>query len=109
MEIERAQSIIQHAHDNIEHFQLKYGPIHNGMTIDEAMECLIAPVCADAEVDREKKKQLEAYNIARNIMQNYKELEQIVDNYRYYYDTRVLGNDAWSAIKEVIDNGYNNK
>lgn len=52
-----------------------------GMSIDEALNYLIAPKTADTIIGTEKQKQFDAYNMARDIMFKYQKIKEIVIDY----------------------------
>jgi len=72
-----------------------------GMTIDEIIKYLPAPMCDSTVIDSEKQKEYEAHDMAVIIMRKYQKIQEIVEQWA------CCGNpsDSMIAISEVLEDG----
>lgn len=66
--------------DKIKNAEVSLWPFGMGMSIDEAINYLIAPKIASTEVTPEMQKQLDAHAIAIDTMRKYQKIEQIISD-----------------------------
>ena len=71
-----------------------------GMTIEQIIKYLPAPICGDTVIGKEKKKEYDAHDSAVIILRKYQKIEEIVSNYGF--DTSWL---CLKKIREVLENG----
>ena len=72
-----------------------------GMTIEEIIKYLPAPICGDTVIGEEKQKEYDAHDSAVIILRKYQKIEQIIDD---------CDLEAWEVlekIKEVVEDGRN--
>lgn len=78
-----------------------------GMTIEEIIKYLPAPICGDIVIGKEKQKEYDAHDSAVIILRKYQKIEQIMESdtykgiFTYTDDTRL------NHIREVLENGRN--
>lgn len=72
-----------------------------GMTIDEIIKYIPAPICGETEIGPEKQKEYDAHDTAVSILRNVQILEQILKN----YEREGLKSIEISRVRMVLKNG----
>lgn len=72
-----------------------------GMSIEQIIKYLPAPICGDTVIGKEKQKEYDAYDSAVNIMRKYQKIEQIVNS----KTTRLSYELGFRQIRKVIEDG----
>lgn len=74
-----------------------------GMTIDEIIKYLPAPICADTVISKEKQKEYDAHDSAVIILRKYQKIEQIIKD----HDADNIPEDYWyiDRIRGVLEDG----
>lgn len=91
--------------DKIKNAEVTLWPFGMGMTIEEAMNYLIAPKIASTEVTPEMQKQLDAHAIAIDTMRKYQKIQEIYE--RFQKDGNYYHHMAWLDVMEVLKDGSN--
>ena len=81
-----------------------------GMSIDEIIKYLPAPICGSTVIDSQKQKEYEAHDTAVIIMRKYQKIEQIVSDFREYQKgiTWGFGGEKYmQMVSEVVEDGTN--
>ena len=76
------------------------------MTIDKCIEYFFESYAFEAIEDGvydEAKHHNEVLDYTIDTLRKYQKIKEIVQDYKDEYDRRILGEDAWSAVKEIID------
>lgn len=72
-----------------------------GMTIDEIIKYLPAPICSSTVIDSEKQKEYEAHDKAVIIMRKYQKIEQIINETDFIQEDVI----RYKMICKVIEDG----
>lgn len=72
-----------------------------GMTIEQIIKYLPAPICCDTILGNEKQKEYDAYDSAVIILRKYQKIEEIYKNWSYGADSC----DCMKDIERVIEDG----
>jgi hypothetical protein len=77
-----------------------------GMTIDEIIKYLPAPMCSGSTIIYpEEQKYYEAHDTAVNILRKYQKIQEIVKNSNGLFDGTLEHAKAFTKICEVLDDG----
>lgn len=77
-----------------------------GMTIEQIIKYIPAPICGSTVIGKEKQKEYDAHDSAIIILRKYQKIEQIVNNAKDS-DGAVKYNWFYEQIRKVVEDGRN--
>lgn len=76
-----------------------------GMTIEQIIKYLPAPICGDTVIGKEKQKEYDAHDSAVIILRKYQKIEQI---FKDIEECSLVEDFALDEIREVVEDGNDN-
>jgi hypothetical protein len=73
-----------------------------GMTIDQIIKYLNAPICADTFIGKEKQKEYDAHDSAVIILRKYQKIQEIVKLWESDSWTDGLSYDCMIQIRDIL-------
>lgn len=70
-----------------------------GMSIEEIIKYLPAPICCDTILGKEKQKEYDAHDSAVIILRKYQKIEEILDQ---LIDSKIHTYDAVTEIEDIV-------